>query len=197
MKIKNLIICYAACLLTSFAFGNLQAQLSASRNMAISKNDSASIKIGNNGAIEFRTASAKTTAVNVTLTERMRIAPNGNVGIGTTNPSAKLEVAGDILAREIIVDIDAGADFVFEPDYHLRPLTEVEQFITENKRLPDIAPADSMVQKGINMGELQIQLLQKIEELTLYMIELEKENQKQSLMIEDLKKEIDKIKNDE
>jgi hypothetical protein len=111
----------------------------------------------------------------------MRILQNGNVGIGTTNPTAKLTVAGDILAREVRVSINAGADFVFEPDYDLRPLEEVEQFIIENRHLPDIAPANVMVQDGVSVGELQIQLLQKIEELTLYIIEQQKQ-------IEELKK---------
>ncbi|MDR2887517.1 MAG: hypothetical protein LBV26_05900 [Bacteroidales bacterium] len=69
----------------------------------------------------------------------------------------------------------AGADFVFNDNYRLRPLDEVETFIKDNRHLPDIAPADDMVQNGVNMGEFQIQLLQKIEELTLYIIELKKE----------------------
>ena len=103
------------------------------------------------------------------------ILENRNVGIGTTTPAHKLTVAGAIGAREIIVDTNMGADFVFESDYNLRSLSEVEQFINENKHLPDIAPAAEMEQNGVNMGEFQIQLLQKIEELTLYIIELKKE----------------------
>ncbi|MDR2886831.1 MAG: hypothetical protein LBV26_02340 [Bacteroidales bacterium] len=106
--------------------------------------------------------------------EKIVIKNNGNLGIGTANPTSKLTVAGDIRAREITVNANAGADFVFAPNYRLRPLDEVETFIKDNRHLPDIAPADDMVQNGVNMGEFQIQLLQKIEELTLYIIELEK-----------------------
>ena len=95
--------------------------------------------------------------------------------------SNDVKVRGTIRANEIRVTA-GGADFVFEPDYRLRPLAEVEQYITENKRLPEIAPAEEMIQNGTSVGELQIQLLQKIEELTLYVIEL--------------KKEIDELKND-
>ncbi len=98
----------------------------------------------------------------------------GNVGIGTTNPTAKLTVAGDIHAREVRVTTNAGADFVFEKDYTLRPLSELDAFVQENKHLPEIAPAAQMVEEGVNAGEFQIQLLQKIEELTLYVIEQEK-----------------------
>ncbi|MDR2037506.1 MAG: hypothetical protein LBQ60_06245 [Bacteroidales bacterium] len=134
-------------------------------------------------------------------TDRMTIKTNGNVGIGTVNPAAKLTVAGDILAREIVVEANAGADFVFEENYRLKPLKEVEQFIAENKHLPDIAPADTMIQNGVNMGEFQIQLLQKIEELTLYVIKQEKENEVlkkhqelQQKRMEELTNELKKLK---
>ncbi len=93
-------------------------------------------------------------------------------------------MAGLINAREIKVEANAGADFVFANDYCLRPLKEVEQFITTNKHLPDVAPADSMVQNRVNMGEMQIRLLQKIEELTLYMIEQEKRNEELKLQLQ-------------
>ena len=119
------------------------------------------------------------------------------VVIGTPPPPSSpiiyyLVVAGGIQAREILVQANTGADFVFDPNYHLRPLEEVEQFITENRRLPDIAPADSMVQHGVNMGEFQIQLLQKIEELTLYIIEQDKRAKNLEQKIEILKRQIEK-----
>ena len=142
-------------------------------------NPAASIRMGYNGAIEFRTAPQGTAGANLILTERMKILQNGNVGIGTSSPAHKLDVTGNIRAtgtiraNEVRV-ASGGADFVFADDYSLRSLKEVEQFIIENKHLPEIAPADEMIQNGVNMGEFQIQLLQKIEELTLYVIELEK-----------------------
>ena len=112
--------------------------------------------------------------LNGTWTDKFTIKAAGNVGIGTTSPDYKLDVVGIIRAHEVLVNTQKGADFVFDDDYRLRSLAEVEQFIIENKHLPDIAPADEMIENGVNMGELQIQLLQKIEELTLYVIELEK-----------------------
>nr|WP_315176510.1 tail fiber protein [uncultured Flavobacterium sp.] len=100
---------------------------------------------------------------------------NGNVGIGTTNPTSKLTVAGNINSREVKVSVDAGADFVFEKDYTLPSLQEVEKFVIENKHLPEIASAKEMQKEGINLSEMNIKLLQKIEELTLYMIDFKKE----------------------
>jgi hypothetical protein len=99
---------------------------------------------------------------------------NGNVGIGTINPTSKLTVAGNINSREVKVSVDAGADFVFERDYALPSLQEVEKFVTENKHLPEIASAKEMQREGINLSEMNIKLLQKIEELTLYVIEQQK-----------------------
>ena len=102
---------------------------------------------------------------------------NGKLGLGTTNPSHKLTVAGTINSKEIIVEETAGADFVFADDYDLPTLEEIEAFISENNHLPGIAPATEMIEEGVKVGELQIQLLQKIEELTLHVIELNKANQ--------------------
>ncbi|MCV9928319.1 centromere protein H [Flavobacterium sp. LS1R49] len=110
----------------------------------------------------------------------------GNVGIGTTNPTAKLTVAGDINAREVRVTVNAGADFVFENEYNLPSLTTVETYIKENKHLPEIASAKEMQESGINLSEMNIKLLQKVEELTLYTIEQHKENTVQSKKTEEL-----------
>jgi hypothetical protein len=110
----------------------------------------------------------------------------GSVGIGTSTPDYKLDVLGTIRARELKVDMQ-GADFVFEEDYNLRPIEEVEQFVKEKKHLPEIAPAKEMQEKGVNQSEMNQKLLQKIEELTLYLIEQKRE-------IKELRKEIQTLK---
>lgn len=76
--------------------------------------------------------------------------------------------------KKIKVDIDNVADYVFEPDYSLPSLFEVEKFVKENKHLPGIPAGKELEQNGMDIAEINNLLLQKVEELTLYMIELEK-----------------------
>ncbi|MHC0446341.1 hypothetical protein ACWA1F_13105 [Flavobacterium sp. 3-218] len=124
----------------------------------------------------------------------------GNVGIGTTTTgSHKLAVEGSIGAREIKVTASSWSDFVFKKEYNLPTLEEVEKHITEKGHLENIPSEEEVLKNGINLGEMNSKLLQKIEELTLYIIEMKKENQKQNekqnIQIEILKKMLDsKIK---
>ena len=107
--------------------------------------------------------------------EVMRVKANGTVGIGTTKTNGyKLAVDGTIGAREIVVNTEAWADFVFAKNYRLMPLSEVESFITENNHLPDVPSEQEVKENGINVAEMNAKLLQKIEELTLYVIEQNK-----------------------
>ena len=106
----------------------------------------------------------------------MRIKGNGNVGIGTTNPAYPLTVNGAVRAKEVIVDT-GWSDFVFDEGYRLASLSEVEAKIKSEHHLPGIPSAREVSEKGISVGEAQAKLLQKVEELTLYMIDLKKENE--------------------
>jgi hypothetical protein len=91
------------------------------------------------------------------------ILPNGNLGIGTTNPGEyKLAVAGKIHATEIQVDALPWPDFVFTPTYNLSTLAEVENFITQNQQLPDVPSQAQVAAEGISLGEMNAILLQKI-----------------------------------
>ena len=110
-----------------------------------------------------------------TWSDAFFIQAGGNVGIGTPNPDSKLTVAGKIHSQEVKVSVSAGADFVFEEGYGLWTLEETEEFVKTNKHLPGIASEEEMTQNGLEVGEMNIRLLQKIEELTLYLIEQNKE----------------------
>jgi hypothetical protein len=109
----------------------------------------------------------------------------GNIGLNTANPDPnyKLSVNGVLRAKQIIVD--AGwSDYVFDKDYKLLPLTKVEAYIKENRHLPEIPTTIDIKQKGVNIGETDSLFLKKIEELTLYIIELSKQLQEQGKKIE-------------
>jgi hypothetical protein len=100
---------------------------------------------------------------------------NGNVGIGTTNPTKLLSVNGVIQAKEVIVNT-GWSDYVFEPAYRLSPLHEVAAYIKENHHLPEIPSEAEVQQNGVGLGEMQVKLLAKIEELTLHMIQADERN---------------------
>jgi len=87
----------------------------------------------------------------------------------------KLTVVGNINSREVKVSVDAGADFVFAKNYNLPSLDSVEAYIKQNEHLPEISSADEMIKNGISLSEMNIKLLQKVEEMTLYIIEQNKQ----------------------
>jgi len=117
-------------------------------------------------------------------------AANGFVGIKTNSPAYELDVKGTIHAKEVKVDLNFPADYVFKFDYKLMTLQELEQYIKVYSHLPEIPSAAEIKENGLNMGDMQNKLLQKIEELTLYTIEEQKqidELKKQNQAIEELK----------
>lgn len=123
---------------------------------------------------------------------------NGNVGIGSINPDAKLTVNGTIHSTEVKVTQTVPADYVFEKyytgkselksDYVMPTLAEIENFTMKNNHLPNVPSAKEMQQNGVLLGEMSNILLQKIEELTLYVIE-------QNKKIEELETKLNKISN--
>ncbi len=120
---------------------------------------------------------------------KMTFQSNGNVGIGEMNPVNKLDVNGTIHSKEVKVDMLNWSDFVFKKEYNLPTLEEVEKNIAEKGHLENIPSEEEVLKNGINVGEMNAKLLQKIEELTLYMIEMKKENENMKKENMELKKE--------
>jgi hypothetical protein len=111
----------------------------------------------------------------------------GNVGIGTTSPNQKLTVNGTIYGKEVKVDLNVpGPDYVFEKDYKLPSLEEIKSYVDLHKHLPEVPSAKEMEVNGINLSEMNMILLKKVEELTLHIIALKKENEIQTAKINEL-----------
>ncbi|HNW69554.1 MAG TPA: hypothetical protein PKI01_04065 [Bacteroidales bacterium] len=126
---------------------------------------------------------------------------DGCVGINTTTFNVngldyKLAVNGKILAKEIVVETN-WSDFVFEKDYSLMPLSEVEKYIAAHKHLPDVPSAGEVEKNGVALGQTQSLLLQKIEELTLYTIEINKQLELLKAQNKDLQNEVNELKKGE
>ena len=111
----------------------------------------------------------------------LTVLQNGYIGVGTTSPDAKLTGAGNIHSREVKVTVNAGADFVFNDDYEPISLTELEKFIRDKRHLPEVPSAEEMERGGLELGAMNILLLKKIEEMTLYVLYLKKENEELKL----------------
>ncbi len=127
------------------------------------------------------------------------IQPNGHIGVGTSAPGDyQMAVEGTIGTRKLkVTQASPWADYVFEPAYRLKSLSQVETFIRENKHLPEVPSAKEVEKNGIDVGETAALLLKKIEELTLYLIDMKKENEmiqkkseKQQTEIEELKRQM-------
>jgi hypothetical protein len=121
------------------------------------------------------------------------LATDGNVGIGTASPSHKLAVNGNIRAKKIIVET-GWSDYVFDETYRLPSLSHIEAFIKKNKHLPDIPSAKEVEKNGVSVGENQALLLKKIEELTLYVIQLDKANSLQKKINRELFNDMKEMK---
>ncbi len=112
---------------------------------------------------------------------------NGNVGIGMTTPDAKLAVNGKIHAKEVKVDLIGWPDYVFANDYKLPTLEEVKKHIKEKGHLINTPSAEDVAENGVQLGEMNAKLLEKIEELTLYILQQEEQ-------LVELKKEMQQLK---
>ena len=111
--------------------------------------------------------------------DRMWVDSAGNVTVGPAYKVAngyRFSVNGKIMAEEVRVQLDADwPDYVFTPGYQLRPLADLQAFIDQKKHLPGIMPASEVKANGLELGDTQKRMMEKIEELTLYILQLNRE----------------------
>jgi len=151
---------------------------------------------GTNPATNFiGTTDAQSLAFKTNNSERILISSDGNVGIGTsaiTGGDYKLYVKNGIRTEKVKVDLATNwPDYVFHQQYKLPSLKEIEEFIRKNQHLPDVPSAKEVEENGLDLGDNQAILLKKIEELTLYLIEMNKKVDKLAEENEILKKKLE------
>lgn len=149
---------------------------------------------GEGNEVMWLNAKAGFRFINGTDGDRLNIIANGNLGIGTATPKEKLSVNGKIRAHEIKVETADWPDYVFEGDYKTTSLTELEKFIKKNKHLPEMPSAKEAETNGVELGEMNKLLLKKIEELTLHLIEKDKEVQKLNTTVKYVVNELEELK---
>jgi hypothetical protein len=131
---------------------------------------------------------------NVADAELFRVLGNGNIGIGTNSPQAKLAVNGDIFSKRVKVTPTGWPDYVFGNEYRLLPLSQIEDYILLHKHLPGIVTEQEVRSNGVDLGDNQAALLKKIEELTLYLIQQNKALQEQNDRLRQQEIEIARLK---
>jgi len=138
------------------------------------------------------TGGASQTLTDTQIQQRiaMTIANDGNVGIGTITPKCRLAVNGKIRATEVevLTDVNSVPDYVFAHNYKLPSLIEVERFIQENHHLSEVPSATEIGDKGLNLGNMNLVLLKKVEELTLYIIQQNKKIESLETKVKEIEK---------
>jgi len=170
-------------------FTNLQGQSDAHRQVA-------AIWAENGGGTQYPLLTGgrlvfMTKASAAGVQSKMVFTEQGNLGIGTEDTQGyKLAVAGQMIAERIKVELQGSwPDYVFADDYKLPPLAEVAAYLKENKHLPDMPAAEEVQKNGLDVGEMNKQLLKKVEELTLYLLKQDEKIQQLTEEIKTLKQQ--------
>lgn len=130
-------------------------------------------------------ASASNIPLSINSSSQVKIGQSSPL---SSHPDYKLGVDGKLVAKSIYVTTTGWADYVFANDYKLTPLSEVEAFVKEYKHLPEIPSTAEVMKQGIDVAKMDALLLKKVEELTLHMIELQKQNENLKSRIQTLEK---------
>ena len=180
----------------------LDVRSSNGNRIRLNYNDTPSISfIPNNGNSHFHISHALNNRLTISqgsqvgVNHLFTVVNSGAIGIGTTTPDAKLAVKGKIHAEEVKVDLSVpGPDYVFKEGYDLKSIDEIREYIREYGHLPNIPSAREMEKNGVQLGEMNMKLLEKIEELTLYTIQQEKRLQEINEKYEKQNQEINELK---
>lgn len=175
--------------------GGLSIGQPSQYNGAIASADSVFINIdatntGTSKIFQIQKGSYSSTDTGSLLT----VQESGNVGIGTGSPGYKLQVAGSVRATSFISDTSTYADVVFSPSYRLASLSETEASIKRDGHLPGVPSESDVRSQGMDLAKMEVILLQKVEELTLHQIDLERKNQAQEREIHALRTELAAVK---
>lgn len=154
-------------------------------NYAVTSADQTGVSMYSVGAMSFASGGQS---------ERMRIASNGKVGIGTDNPDELLSVKGTIHSQEVKVDLAGWSDYVFKPTYKLPSLSSIKTYIDKNQHLPEVPSEEEMMKNGLKVGEMNKLMMKKVEELTLYLIEKDKQMEEQRIINRSLQAQLNQIK---
>jgi trimeric autotransporter adhesin len=155
-------------------------------------NFTASNTISATGSI---TSLSTVSGLNLNASNNLTVGNRLTIGATTTPTGYRLYVADGILTEKVKVALKSSAnwaDYVFQADYNLRSLREVETFIQKNGHLPGVPSATEVVKNGIDVATMDAKLLEKIEELTLYLLQLKKDNEALRTDLEALKKQVNK-----
>lgn len=141
----------------------------AAGNTSTAGNTESVTTLAGSGVVDYTSENANLDTVDWTVRD---LFANQNVGIGTTNTQGyRLAVAGNMIAEGVKVELQGNwPDFVFEEKFQLMDLEKVREYIKENGHLPNIPSAEKIKENGIDLGDMDAKLLQKIEELTLYIL---------------------------
>ena len=161
--------------------GNIKAN-----NIIVTDLNKGLVSLDENGKLFTAPVGSVPESPELKITQLLRV--TGNVVVGAPGVKKELNVNGKINANDIEVSSRTWADYVFNDEYTLMPLSDVETYIKSNNHLPNVPSESEVLTNGINVAQMNETLLMKIEELTLYMIEQQK-------MIEQLQNEVSKLKN--
>jgi hypothetical protein len=153
-------------------------------------------KIDNSLMIGFNTSTLPSVFVGPASAANETEPRFGYVGIGTTTPKHALSVNGTVLAKSaVLVENLSGEwpDYVFSKNYSLPSLSDVEKFIESNHHLPEVPSQEQIKKEGLNLGEMELIMMKKIEELTLHVIQIDKENKQIRLENEELNKRMNEL----